>query len=180
MKFNKVIFCLLMTVMFGCASKGKTVVTLPMSLNTAQYKSLAIEITTDEKNDSKIGDLESLVAMKLRNTGMFANVCTVRTSCAVPYDLLLQIRISDLRKVSDFSRIMFGALAGRAKIQIDASIVDPMTAQKLGSFTAEGKSSGGTIFAGTTSQALSKVSDEIVQYFKSNSFSRTVESSVMN
>lgn len=114
-------------------------------------------------------DLENLVMAKLRNANLFQSVVSLANNPETSYyDLILNMKIKDLKKVSTTSRIMFGMFAGRSKILVENELVDHSTGHRVGSFTAQGKSSGGTVFAGTTDQALEKVADQIVNFVQGN------------
>lgn len=63
---------------------------------------------------------------------------------------------------------MLGGLAGRGSITVNADLVDGKTGKKLGSFTSEGKTSGGTVFSGTTEQALRRAAEQVVGFVKQN------------
>lgn len=54
--------------------------------------------------------------------------------------------------VSTFGRLMFEALAGKAFVKVKVELIDTTENRKVGEFEASGMSSGGSIFAGTTSQ----------------------------
>jgi len=76
--------------------------------------------------------------------------------------------VTDVRGVSGLSRFLFGAMAGRASIRADVQLVELATGEKIGAFSIEGKSSGGTVFAGTTSQALEKTGEGVAEYINAH------------
>lgn len=63
---------------------------------------------------------------------------------------------------------MFGALAGQARLVADVNVLDARTKETLGQMRAEGKSSGGHVFAGTTSEALDQLASQIADYLLRN------------
>jgi hypothetical protein len=79
----------------------------------------------------------------------------------------LNATITELSRVGSGTRLLLGALAGQASVKVDVELKDT-TGKILGKFTASGKSSGGTIFAGTTDQALEEAAKEIVGFFASS------------
>lgn len=78
--------------------------------------------------------------------------------------IAIDMNITEVRAVGGASRFMFGAMAGRAGITVDVVLTQADTGEELGTLQATGKSSGGTIFAGTTNQAIEQVADQIVEY----------------
>ena len=78
-------------------------------------------------------------------------------------DYLVRVKITSLKDVGSTERLMLGALAGRASISADVEVYD-RTGAFIGGMTAEGKSSGGTIFAGTTKEAIELAAGQIANY----------------
>ncbi len=83
-------------------------------------------------------------------------------------ELKLNVEITEVKQVSGAARLLLGVFAGKAKIYTKCAIIDTNTNEVLRKFEAEGKSSGGSIFAGTTNQAVREISKSIVNYLKSN------------
>ena len=59
---------------------------------------------------------------------------------------------------------MLGAFAGRGSVKVSADLLDGRSGGKLSAFTSEGKTSAGTVFAGTTEQALQRAAEEIAGF----------------
>lgn len=83
-------------------------------------------------------------------------------------DVTLDVTIVEVSEVSQGARILFGALAGQAKMVADVDVIDRKTGASLGKMRAEGKSSGGHIFAGTTSEALDQMAVQVADYLLRN------------
>ncbi len=83
-------------------------------------------------------------------------------------ELKLDVTITKIRKVSGAARILLGVLAGRAKIYAKCVLTNTKTNKILRKFEVEGESSGGSIFAGTTNQAIKEISKSIVNYLRNN------------
>ena len=83
-------------------------------------------------------------------------------------ELKLNIEITKIKQVSGAARILLGALAGRAKVYAKCEIVDSKTNEVLRKFEVDGESSGGSIFAGTTNQAIKEISKSVINYIKGN------------
>ncbi len=162
-KSKMVFFLITILLLSGCASTGTMQLTKPVSERINNYNKIAIDVSSDIKDSSsEVIQLEKMVVIKLREKGLFERVIpgTMDTST----DLHLKIKIVELQKVGSAARLVFGALAGQAKVTVDAKLVDIKTNSVLGAFRAEGKSSGGSTFAGTTEQALERVAEQIVAF----------------
>jgi hypothetical protein len=83
-------------------------------------------------------------------------------------DLRLRARITELNKVGTTSRLLLGGLAGRGKVVVVSELLDTRSGQNIGSFNAEGQSSGGSAFAGTTEQAIERAAEQIVEFVVRN------------
>lgn len=153
-------------VLAGCASTSSTVASEPMETKLGKYKTLIINTTAAvEQADTETAQLEGVLSAKLKRTGLFQNVHTDTTR---KDGVMLNAKIVNLKKVSPTKRLMLGAFAGRGTMAVDVELVDAKTGKKLGSFLSEGKTSGGTAFAGTTEQAIEKVAEEIATFVKTN------------
>lgn len=154
-----------MLLFVGCASKGALITETPMTTKLADYKTMLLHVSSQVPGSSEeVIQLESMTVAKLREMGLFEKVIAGSASPDVPADLRLNVRIVELREVSSGKRVFLGALAGRARIAVDAELIDLQTGKTIGAFKAEGKSSGGTVFAGTTEQAIERVVEQIVEF----------------
>lgn len=152
----------------GCASVGTLHTTTPMMIKLAQYKTILVRVWSQvPESTQEVIELETMVIAKLRERNLFEKVVSDLTSPDAA-DLRLNLRIVHLKKVSPGARVMLGALAGQAVIVVDAELVDQGTGKSIGNFLAEGKSSGGTVFAGTTTQAIERVVEQIVEFLVKN------------
>ena len=68
------------------------------------------------------------------------------------------------QKVSTGSRIMWGGLAGQSHITVLVTVIDPASGTELGEASVTGYGSGGTVFSGTTSQAIEKAAEGFVEF----------------
>jgi len=125
------------------------------------YKTIKFEVSTvlSDRQD-EVKELQQKIIEKIKEKGL-------ESKLSENPDLKVLIKITDVKGVSTAGRLMFGALAGRATVQAQVELIDTNKG-KIGELQAEGKSSGGTIFAGTTSQALEKLADQIVEYIAKN------------
>jgi len=104
----------------------------------------------------------------MRNKSFFDRIYSaIAASESIP-DLKLKVTITELRKVSAGARVMVGAFAGRGKMVVKMEVFDGKSDTKIGEGTAEGLTSGGTVFAGTTPQAVERVAEQVVSFLTSN------------
>ena len=106
--------------------------------------------------------------LRLRTKGLFERVLPRVASGDEKHDLIVLVTIKQLRRVSHQARMMVGAFAGRGKMVADIQLRDASSEAVIGQATAVGKTSGGTVFAGTTSQAVSMIADEVVKLLEQN------------
>ena len=152
--------------LIGCASGGSTVAAAPMEAKLGKYKKLTVNATSSvEKSDMETTQLGALLVTKLRQSGMFD---TVTSDSRARDGVLLNAKIVQLRKVSTGKRLVLGAMAGRGSVAVDAELVDARSGKRLGTFRSEGKTSAGTVFAGTTEQAIERVAEQIAEFVKQN------------
>ena len=128
------------------------------------FKTMTVNVSSDVKKkgiDKLVAELRNQIIKDLKKEGLFK----VLNSNG---ELKLNVEITKVRQVSGAARVLFGALAGRAKVYAKCEIVNAKTNEVLRKFDAIGESSGGSIFAGTTNQAIEEISKSIVNYIKSN------------
>jgi len=151
----------------GCSSAGSMVVTTPVERSLARYPSLLVTIKADiEDAEQETADLQSRLMDLLIEESIFKRVAVAREE-GITYDLLLKVRIVELRRVNQSERFIAGALAGRAKLIAELDLQDARTGKMLGQAQVEGKSGGGTVFAGGTDQAVQKAAEQIVEFLHS-------------
>jgi hypothetical protein len=156
--------------LIGCASGGTTTAVQPLTASLgSKYKTVLVNVSTsvpDTNSDAQA--LENEIVTELRKNPAFTKVISATGAPDAKADLRLEAKIVDLRKVSAGKRVMLGGLAGRGRVKVDTDLVDGKSKKVLGSFTSEGKTSGGTAFAGTTEQALRRAAEEIAAFVAQN------------
>jgi hypothetical protein len=151
----------------GCASSGSVRQTQEIGTKLGTYRVVKIETTSAvPETTQELAQLESALTTTLRNVNMFEKVFPQAVSPEAAADLQVKANIATLRRVGAGSRVLLGALAGRAGVTIDVTLTEVASGKVVGSFTAEGKSSGGTVFAGTTPQAIDQAVDQIIELIK--------------
>ena len=150
-----------------CASSGQTLNATPPTTKLGSYKRVVVNVTSTVPDTSpETIQLESQVVSTLRGLNTFDNVSTANGGGSG--DLRINATIADLRKVSGAKRAMLGGLAGRGNLVVNVKLVDTASGKEVGAFTAQGTTSGGTVFAGTTEQAIELAARQIAQYVQQN------------
>jgi hypothetical protein len=156
--------CVLALFLFlaGCAA-GSTIQETQPAQGLGKYKSVFIEVTTDDpENIEAVGQLKSSLTGRLAVRTCFENCVTGPDPGNA--DLRLSASVTGIRGVSNVGRVLFGAMAGRAVVRADIRLTDVKSGEVVAVFSIEGKSSGGWVGAGTTSQALDKTAEGVAQY----------------
>ncbi|OGF68067.1 MAG: hypothetical protein A2Y62_13850 [Candidatus Fischerbacteria bacterium RBG_13_37_8] len=162
---NLTLIISLLVFLNACAG-SKIQPSTPMQTKLANYKSITINITSKIPGDEAM-ELERVLIEKLRKKRLFASVKSSRYGKEVQSDLQLNITIVDLRRVGGAARFFAGMFAGRAKVAVEGELIDNKESKSIASFKAEGMT-GEHGYAGTTSQAIEKTANEIVEYLKKN------------
>lgn len=153
---------MLVFILWGCASTGSINSTISSEVPLSNFKTLSIDVQSKVKNtEDEVKTLKELLITELKKKNHWDILENHGHS-----QLTLLATITDISKVGTASRLLFGALAGRASVNVDVVIRDNNNNNVISQFSVTGKSSGGTIFAGTTNQALEKAVEQIVSYLE--------------
>lgn len=172
MKNMHIVFSFIIAILFtGCATTGALTINKPVSTPLSNYKNILVKVETDiPDSGSEALQLEGMMIGKIREKKIFEGCFSVSGASTMPdSSLALNIQIIQLRKVKEASRVLVGALAGQAKAVVNGQIVNPTNNENLASFTAEGESSGGSVLAGTTEQALERVAEQVADFISISS-----------
>ncbi|MCS7215237.1 MAG: hypothetical protein RMI30_07120 [Thermodesulfovibrio sp.] len=143
----------------GCA--GQTIIKTEVEFKIKENKTAQVVVETQiPGTDKELEQTETVLIEKLKSANIFSSIVGKNQNA----DFLLKINIEELVRVSKSDRFWLGALAGRAKIAGKVTLVENFSGRSIGSFYIESTSSGGTIFAGTTEDAINKFADDIVKY----------------
>jgi hypothetical protein len=144
----------------------------PLSVKLGQFRSATVEVKsalskTPDRLDDFMVQLESRIIAKLRARRTFekTNANAAKDSTE---ELEIQVIITSIRDVDNFDRVMWGAFAGQAKSKATITFTERASGKLIGSGEIEGKSSGGSVFAGTTVEAVDRVADEVVRLVVEN------------
>jgi hypothetical protein len=148
----------------GCASSGMVKHVSQVSSSAAISRDFVLVETsssiTDGEPERRL--LNALIISGLQETGKFGRVVGNKTAISPADGIKVGTEIKEIRKVSDAARLWTAGLTGQARILVLVTVADLKSGNQLASFEAEGKSSGGTTWAGTTDQAIQKAAEEVV------------------
>jgi hypothetical protein len=168
---------------FGCAAKRIITVTKPPTTKLSNYDCLKIDQFTYEQSfkEKKIVDADDeWKADKLRDMfqqrlkyhiyglSLFEDVVYTE-----PYDdagkiIVLKGEITYMKRVTKAARIIFPAMAGRARVDVDIHLVDHQTNDVVGAFSIKGTSTSGWIGAGGTEEAFENAAQIIAEFIENN------------
>jgi len=146
-------------VLMGCASTGVLTLAVPPTVALKEFKTVSVKVDSNVAEASEeMKQLQTYLIAGLADTGRW-QVVDARA------ELQLNATITELHKVGSGARVLLGAFAGQASVDLEVEVTDSKGAA-VSKFKVTGKSSGGTIFAGTTDQALQQAAKEIVAFFQ--------------
>lgn len=168
---------------FGCAAKRITTVTKPPTTKLSNYDCLQIEQFTYEQSfrEKKIQDadderkanilrdgFQTRVQYHIYSLDLFEDV--VETECPEDADKIIVLKgeITYMKRVTKAARILAGAMAGRARVDVDIHLVDHQTDDVVGAASVKGTSKGGGVWAGGTEEAFENAAQIIAEFIKNN------------
>lgn len=148
---------LVIFLLYGLALSETVQTSMPVTVNLADYKKLAVEVSSDNvDNNKEVSQLQEILIDKFTESKLFEEI--VKGSSA---DLLLKTKIVGLKKVGAGSRLLFGAFAGKSKAVTNAELIDLRENKLIGSFKTEGE-----VIWGGTKESLEAMADKIVAFIK--------------
>jgi len=156
----------------GCQSTGKSNLREPLAVKLRQFKSTTVEVKSTvpkppKRLDEFMAQLESRIIGRLRSTNAFAQIYPA-AAIDSPSQLKILVTITKVRDIDNMTRLMWGAMAGQANTQATVELREQPSGKLLAIGDIEGKSSGGSIIAGTTPEAVDRVADQVVRLITEN------------
>lgn len=141
----------------GCASAGGTIKqTIEPAVPLNSYDSLRVNVESKvEMDEEEKNGLEIMVLKKIKTEGEW--------KISDNGQLLINITVTDISRVSQAARVLVGAFAGRAMTRAEVTVTDTASGKTINQFIAEGKSSGGSVMAGTTDESIDELAKQIVK-----------------
>ncbi len=158
-KFSIII---LLFLIIGCAPQTTVKSDSLFQIKGLNTVSVIVE-TIIPASEKEIEAIEQKLIEKLKEANIFSKVLMKNQNS----DLIIKIQIEELVKVSKSDRFWLGAMAGRAKVSGKVTLIENFSGKVLGSFDVEAISSGGTIFAGTTEQAIDNFVEKVTDFILS-------------
>jgi ABC-type phosphate transport system substrate-binding protein len=154
----------LLLTLAGCASSGAIRQATPISTGIPVSVDFALIQTstalTGSETETRL--LNDLVISGLRSRGVFGDVDADPMAAGSSGGIKVAIKILEIKKISNDERQWAGALAGRARILVQATVSDLSSGKLVETFQAEGLSSGGSNLAGTTDEAVQRAAEQVV------------------
>ncbi len=156
----------------GCAATaaGSLKVDYQSAATLSNVGNLEVDVRCEtpaaEPEKSKIIDA---VVMRLRNLAVFKKVYSAEQASPEDIaDLKLNVRVTNIKRVTKASRLWFGSMAGQGRIKANIELFDLLANIKVRQATVEGVTSIGTAFSGSTEEAIDKLAEAIAEYFQAN------------
>jgi hypothetical protein len=153
-----------LSALIGCVSSGGIQHASPIAIHTP----VSIDFARVETS-SALGDLEAekhllneLVISGLRGRYVFGDVDGNMPAAGATNGMNIKIDIKKIKKISSGEREWAGALAGRARIVVGATVSDLSSGKLIETFEVVGESSGGSNLAGGTDEAIQRAAEQVV------------------
>ena len=157
-------FCVAMLFGVGCASSSKVMKSsMKEPVRLSDYRELKVQVSSKRDYEQEhLAKLQELITHKQKAER--AKRRAPASAQTQKEGLYLKVNVTKLSTVTKFSRIMFGAFAGRAEVIADVYVYEKGKNRPIGHFQVNGKSSGGSVAAGGTDEAIQKTAEAIVTY----------------
>ena len=172
-----------LTMSFGCAAKRVCTVSIPCTTKLSNYDCIKIDQFTYEQSfkEAKIEDaddqmkadilrdmLQERVRYHIYALSLFKDV--VKTECPADANKIVVLKgeITYMKRVTKAARILVGAMAGRARADVDIHLVDYQTNDVVGAASIKGTSTGGTVWAGGTEEAFENAAQITADFIKNS------------
>jgi len=147
----------------GCVAQSK--VQTEGDFQIKKYRTVNVNVLSqmpvcERECQEEIEKLKNSLVENLKQADLFENVGSEITDS----ELIINVRITELLRVTSKDRFWLGAAAGRAKVTGTVELFDTYQNKIIGTFLVEGQSSGGTVFAGGTQQAIEKFVEQLVHF----------------
>jgi hypothetical protein len=155
---------LVLLTLAGCASSGAIKQATPISTSVPVSVDFALVQTSTALTglETESALLNDLVVSGLRGRKIFGDVDGNPAAAGSSGGIKVAIKILEIKTISHDERQWAGALAGRARILVHATVTDLSSGKPIETFQAEGLSSGGSNLAGTTDEAVQRAAEQVV------------------
>jgi hypothetical protein len=155
---------LLLLALAGCASSGMIKLVTPISTSVPVSVDFALIQTSTALAglEAETNLLNDLVISGLRGRGVFGDVDGNPAATGSSGGIKVAIKILEIKTISHDERAWAGAMAGRARLLVQATVTDLSSGKTVETFQAEGLSSGGSNLAGITDEAVQQAAELVV------------------
>ena len=157
-------------ILAGCASSHQYRVITPLATAIQAHREIFVLMSHPGEDPSTLDERDMLTVETRRALEQADRIVSVldETQRHDAKGIVLELCVTRIARVTHAKRFWLGAMAGRASVEVQVRLLDPKTAAVLGSATITGTSSGGTIFAGTTDDAIIEAAKAVAEFVSSN------------
>ena len=158
------IILFVLSTLAGCASSGGIQHASQIATGTPVSVDFALVETSSALGGLGTEEhlLETLIVSGLRGRDVFEEVGGDPAAAGASSGIMIKVVVKEIKQVSQSEREWAGALAGRARILVEATVSDLSSGKLIETFAAEGESSGGSNLAGTTDEAIQRAAEQVV------------------
>jgi hypothetical protein len=161
---QKGLILLVLLILTGCASSGGIQHASPIATGTPVSVDFALVETSSVLTglETEKSLLNELIISGLRARNVFGDVDGNAPAGDTSSGIKIKVVITEIKKISRGERDWAGALAGRARIVVGATVSDLSSGKRIEFFEVVGESSGGSNLAGTTDEAIQRAAGLVV------------------
>lgn len=149
----------------GCGGGYKVSESKALEAKLGVFRSAQLEASSgDAETHEAVEPFKTKLFGELTSRGVFTNYSTGLD--AGDSEIRLSVVLTGLKTVSATERAMFGGMAGKARLTAAVTLTHLKTNQELGAFTITGKSSGGSVAAGGTSEAIDMTAIGVAEFLE--------------
>jgi hypothetical protein len=162
--FTQGAILLLLLALAGCASSGAIRQATPITTGVRVSVDFALIQTSTALAglETETNLLNDLVISGLRGSGVFGDVDGDPAAAGSSGGVKVAIKILEVKTITHDERSWAGAMAGRARILVQATVTDLSSGKPVETFESEGLSSGGSNLAGITDEAVQRAAEQVV------------------
>lgn len=150
----------LIVLIAGCSAGGNYKVTGPSAPLASSYDTVKLQFKTTANNSGDIiPDMRGAILGQLISGGRFKRVA----ADSDPADLVIELNITDYRRVSTAERFFIGTMAGPNRLTVVVSVTDGKSGAVLRQFQATGESAAHPLSGEAGySDALREISKQVM------------------
>jgi Domain of unknown function (DUF4410) len=132
------IVALMLAILAGCSTEGQFAAKESPNRKAVVGKVAALNVEAPNSDAAAVASqLKGQVAAQLLGAGLFSSITGPSGEGA---DCTITVKLTKVGEVSGVSRVLFGVLAGRNRIEGEVTVTDAKTNQTLRSFSFVGES----------------------------------------